>query len=348
MMYLALTLLVVLISLLVYMFLGGPKLPPETDAIIDEVLSSDLPEIITGQTGYATSNGLQIWYERISPDGPSNGTVLLIMGNGGDALEWPPQFVRAFVDEGYHVIRYDHRDTGMSDWVEEWDRKNPYSTAEMADDAIAVLDALDVQKAHLVGLSMGGIIAQEIASTTPERVSSMTLMSTSGYVGDPELPGLTSHYFFESAIKGIPLLKYRLMGGEKNLIKERIAKTISVAGRDGLDVREVAEVVLYNLRERRGVHIWGALHHLAAVSASGSRYEQLQTAGLPTLVIHGTADRILPIEHGKKLVEVIPNANGLWLDGVGHVFPYPNMDRVTEQIFSHISMTSESSEQTSS
>lgn len=275
MIYIALVLLVLLLGLLVYMFLGGPTLPPETDAIIGDVLRSELLEIITGKTGYATSNGLHIWYERISSDGPSNGTILLIMGNGSDALEWPPKFVRAFVNEGHHVIRYDHRDTGMSDWVEEWDRTNPYSTAEMADDAIAVLDALNVQKVHLVGFSMGGIIAQEIAIDSPERVASLTLMSTSGYVGGPDLPGLTSRFFIEYVIKGIPLLKYRMTDGEKNLIKERIAKTISVAGRDGLDIRELAEVVLYNLRERRGIHIKGALHHRAAVSVSGSRYEKL-------------------------------------------------------------------------
>ena len=190
-------LLLLLAGLLIYAFASGPALPPETDAIIEDVLNSELSEVIVGQTGFASSHDLKIWYESISPEGSSKGTVLLIMANGGDALIWPPKFVRAFVDAGYQVIRYDHRGTGMSDRVENWDRKNPYSVADMAGDAVAVLDALKIQKAHLVGLSMGGMIAQEVATNHPDRVASLTLMMTSGYVGDPDLPGLTSRYFLD-------------------------------------------------------------------------------------------------------------------------------------------------------
>jgi len=95
-------------------------------------------------------------------------------------------------------------------------------------------------------------------------------------------------------------------------------------GPEDLDIRETAELVLYGLRERRGISLRGAYQHLTAVTVSGSRYERLKTLNIPTLVIHGTTDPINPIEHGKKLAQVIPNAEGLWLDGVGHVFPYPN------------------------
>jgi pimeloyl-ACP methyl ester carboxylesterase len=99
----------------------GPTLPPETDTIIEGVLNSELPEVVTGRTGFASSDGLSIWYESISPEGPPKGTILLIMANGGNALDWPPKFVLAFVDASYQVIRYDHRGTGMSDWVDfDW------------------------------------------------------------------------------------------------------------------------------------------------------------------------------------------------------------------------------------
>lgn len=141
--------------LIIYIFTAGPKLPLETDAIIDEVLNSDLPNVIIGETSFASSDGLNIWHERIAPEGTPNGTVLLIMSLGGDALHWPPTFVQAFVDDGYQVIRYDQRGTGMSDWVKDWNRKNPYSLADMAGDAVAVLDALEVKEAHVVGVSMG-------------------------------------------------------------------------------------------------------------------------------------------------------------------------------------------------
>lgn len=302
---------------------------------IDEVLQSELPELVVGQTGFATSDGLQIWYESISPEGVPKGTVLLVMANGGDALIWPPKFIQVFINAGYRVIRYDHRGVGMSDGVLNWDSKTPYTISDMANDAVAVLEALNVQEAHVVGLSMGGMIAQEIAIEHPGKVSSLTLMSTSGYIGDPDLPGLSSSYLISAALKGIPLLKYRLLGGEKNLIKERIAKMVVMDSED-VDVRETAEVVLYDLRKRKGISIQGALQHQAAVTVSGSRYEKLKTLNVPTLVIHGTADQIIPVEHGKKLVEMIPHAKGLWLDNVGHVFPYPNMDSVNEKVLSQM------------
>lgn len=322
--------------LLVYVFVSGPKLPPETDAVIDEVLNSELPELIIGKTGFALSDGLNIWYESILPAETPKGTVLLIMGIGGDALFWPPLFMQAFLVAGYQLIRYDHRSTGMSDWIKDWDRKNPYSVVDMAGDAMAVVDANEIEKAHLVGLSMGGMIAQEMAIKHPQRVASLTLMMTSGYIGDPDIPGLTSRYFLESAVKGIPLFKYRLMGGERNLIKERIAKQIVGFGYDGLDIKEMAEVVLYALRKRRGIHLWGALQHQTAVTVSGSRYAGLSRLNISTLVVHGTADQLIPVAHGRKLVEVIPGAKGWWLDGVGHVFPVPDMKALMTKIIAHM------------
>lgn len=242
--------ILVLLLIVIYVYTAGPALPQETDAIIESVINSELPEIISGQTGFAQSDSLNIWYESTSPMNPPKGTVLLIMGNGADALIWPPKFIRAFVDAGYQVVRYDQRGTGMSDWVKDWDSKHPYSIADMADDAVAVLNALKIQEVHVVGFSMGGMIAQEIAIRSPNKVASLTLMMTSGFVGDPELPGLTSRYFFGSIVQGLPLLKYRITGGEENLIKERIAKTMLVVRPEELDIKELAELVLYDLRKR--------------------------------------------------------------------------------------------------
>jgi pimeloyl-ACP methyl ester carboxylesterase len=160
-------------------------------------------------------------------------------------------------------------------------------------------------------------------------------MMTSGYIGDPDLPSLSSRYFVSLFVKGLPLLKYRLMGGEKNLIKERIAKTIAVVGYEGLDIKETAEVVLYDLRKRRGLNLKATLQHQTAVTFAGSRYNRLRTLDIPTLVVHGTADQFIPVEHGRKLVEIIPHARGMWLDGVGHVFPVPDMAALLKNIFAH-------------
>jgi pimeloyl-ACP methyl ester carboxylesterase len=261
---------------------------------------------------------------------------MLLMGMGGDGFFWPPEFLRAFVDAGYRTVRYDHRGTGMSDWFKDWNRHNPYSLRDMAGDAVAVLDALGIDSAHFVGLSMGGMIAQEIAIHHPQRVASLTLMMTSGHAGDPELPGPSSHFFINNVAGGLPLLKYRLMGGEKNLIKERVAKMVAALGAEGIDVRETAELVLYDLRRRRGINGRAILQHWMAINLSGSRYEGLKDVAAPTLVVHGTADQLLPIEHGRKIAAIIPGAQGLWLDGVGHIFPVPDIDSLMEHILRHL------------
>jgi pimeloyl-ACP methyl ester carboxylesterase len=224
----------------------------------------------------------------------------------------------------------------MSDWVTNWDRKNPYTLLDLANDAIAVLDKLDIKQAHLIGLSMGGMVAQEVAINHSTRVASLTLIMTSGYIGDPDIPGLSSRYFWSSLIKGLPLLKYRLIGGEKNLIKEVIAKTITATGYEGLDIKEIAELVLFDIRKRRGINLKALFQHQTAISISGSRFERLKTLSMPTLVIHGTEDQVNPIEHGKKLVDVIPNSKGLWLDGVGHLFPVPDMEALLTKITAHL------------
>lgn len=328
-------LLLLLVGLLVYVFASGPKLPAETDEIVENVLGSDLPEVVAGQTGFASSGGLKIWYESLSPQVLPKATILLITALGGHALEWSPSLLQRFVNAGYQVVRYDQRGTGMSDWIEGWNFKNPYSIADLAGDVMAVLDALRIQQAHIVGLSMGGMVAQEVAIRHPARVASLTLLMTSGFIGDPDLPGFTSR-FLASMVKGIPLLKYRIMGGEKNLIKERIAKHISAGGSSRLDIKETAEVVLYDLRKRKGINMRAIFQHQAAVKISGTRYEKLKVLNTPTLVIHGTADRLIPIEHGKKLVDIIPHATGLWLEGVGHVFPVPDMDALMKNVISHV------------
>lgn len=330
------TILVLIIALLVYMYFSGPSLPSETDSIIEHVINGETPNLIVGKTGFASSNGLDIWYETINPEVLPKGTVLLLMSMGGNALFWPPKIINALINAGYQVIRYDHRGTGMSDWVTNWDRENPYTLLDMANDAIAVLDELDIKQANLIGLSMGGMIAQEVAINHSTRVASLTLIMTSGYIGDPDIPGLSSRYFWSSLIKGLPLLKYRLIGGEKNLIKEVIAKTITATGYEGLDIKEIAELVLFDIRKRRGINLKAIFQHQTAVSISGSRFERLKTLSIPTLVVHGTEDQVNPIEHGKKLVDVIPNAKGLWLDGVGHLFPVPDMETLLTKITAHL------------
>ena len=323
--------LLLLVGSSIYIYRSGPSLPKGTDEIIEYVLKSPLPEVVNGKTGVAKSKGLDIWYESISPKGSLRGSILLIMGISNDALGWPQKFIQSFVDSGYQVIRYDHRGTGMSDWVNNWDSKNPYSIADMADDGIAVLDSLGIRKANIIGISMGGMIAQELAINHPDRVISLTSIMSSGFIQDPKLPKISSGIAWE-LIK--VSLKYGIIGGERNMIKLHLVSRIILMGsaKYDLNIKEIAEQVLYNIRKRKGYNSNVSKQHQGAVSLSGSRYDKLKLISTPTLIVHGKSDPFIPIDHGEKCVSIIPNADSLWLNNMGHDIPDNLIDTLSKKI----------------
>ena len=329
-----LAILLLLIGSSIYIYTSGPTLPKETDEIIEGILKNPLPEIVKGKTGFAKSQGLNIWYESISPKNPSKGAILLIMGISNDALGWPQKFIQSFVDSGYQVIRYDHRGTGMSDWVKNWDSKKPYSLADMAEDGIAVLNSLGIKKANIIGISMGGMIAQELAINHPDRVVSLTSMMSSGYIEDPDLTKISSSITWQLIRTS---LKYGIIGGEKNMIKMHVSSRIILMGNAtyALDTKEISEQVLYNIRKRNGYNSDVSKQHQGAVFLSGSRYEKLKLISFPTLIIHGKSDPFIPIDHGKKCVSVIPNADSLWLEDMVHDIPDNLTNTLTKKIITN-------------
>ena len=151
-------------------YFAGPQLPGDIDKTIDDVQRSDLPEFLKGETGYVYPKNKKVWYESIEPNSPTKGVVMLFMGIANDALGWPQGFIDLLVESGYQVIRYDYRGTGMSDWMPEWEQ-SPYSLTDLASDAELILKTLKIKKAHLVGVSMGGMVAQEFAIHFPNRTS---------------------------------------------------------------------------------------------------------------------------------------------------------------------------------
>lgn len=328
--------LVIFISVVVLILYSGPKLEHETLRIIDETLNEELPELIKGKTGFVLSNNVKIWYELISPTTPAKGVVCLLMSNAADGLMWPPSFINRFTSAGFEVLRFDYRGTGQSDWIPNWSNENAYSLSDMATDVKSILDALDISRVHLFGFSLGGMIAQEVAINYPDKVLSLTLLMTTGDATDSSMKVFSLKPFIRSFINSIPIMKYRIMGGERNLIIERILKMKLVLDDNSFDVKETAQQVLYDLRKRKGINIKAVFQHFRAVAISGSRYDKLKSLKLPALIIHGTNDEMFPLEHGKKLVELIPNAKFIWLDGVGHMFPIPNMDAVIKKVFENM------------
>lgn len=314
----------------VYLYQSGPPLPTDTDDIISQAMADPLPQFVSGHSGRARSGEVGIWYESVQPERPAQGTVLLVMGISNDALGWPQPFIDGLVDAGFQVIRYDHRDTGLSDW----DVDAGYSLTEMAADAIAVLDALDVEQTHVVGVSMGGMIAQEIALRHPARTRTLALLMSSGHIEDRGIAPVSGDVAKE-LIK--VSLKYGVVGGERNMIKLHVASRIILRGDAGypVGVRNTAQQVLYNLRVRRGYNHAASAAHQAAVRRTGSRLEQLRDLDIPTLVVHGKVDPFIPIAHGEKLEQTTPGARGLWLDDMGHDLPEPLFEPISSALISH-------------
>ncbi|NHF60318.1 alpha/beta hydrolase [Flavobacteriaceae bacterium TP-CH-4] len=324
-----------------YTFLAGligcasvPKLSKENKRTINEVLKAPLPKIIQGETGFAQSTGHQIWFERQKPKDSIKGSVLLIMGNGNDALTWPQSFIYPLVQQGYEVIRFDHRGTGLSTSEKKWNRKNHYTLNDMADDAVAILDTLGLEKVHIVGVSMGGMIAQIIAIDHPERTVSLTSIMSSGDVMDPNLPPMSQEIFPKMVST---VLKHGLFGNKKGQIKRQIVhrRILMGAATGDIDVKTMAETALYNLKERNGYRIIAARHHYKAIQLAGPRYEALSKLTIPALVIHGVQDPVMPISHSKKLVCLLPDADSLWVKNMGHDIPEAAIGEITDAMVLH-------------
>ena len=327
---LAIVFFLVLAIGIIYMELSLPDLPEGADKIINDVVNSDLPSL-KGEEGYAYNDKVKIWYESRMPKDSLKGTIMLIMGMSNDALSWPEYFIDPLVEAGFHVIRIDNRGTGLSDWEGDWSLLNSYTLDDMAKDAIAVLDTLNVEKIHVIGISLGGMIAQTIAINHPERVTTLTSIMSTGYYMDSELPAtkpiLVTDLFMAN-------LRYGLIKTEANMIKLHLVGRELLKGDNEYDinVEEVAKAVLDNYRNRRGDNPLSFRQQSQAIIKSGSRYKGLSNLNIPTLIIHGIRDPMVPFEHGEKCYEVIPNARKLWIDGLGHDIPELYSEKIIVEI----------------
>lgn len=281
------------------------------------------------------ANGIQIEYDEFGS--ANERPMLLIMGLGAQMTLWDEEFCSMLADRGHRVIRFDNRDVGLSTKfgstgvpdplgvVQAFEKgestKAPYLLKDMADDAAGLLDALGIDSAHVVGASMGGMIAQTFALEHPERTRTLTsIMSTTGH---PDLPPATPEAM---AILTAPPVADRSEAIERAVAANRVIGSPGIAT-DETWIRERA-----GRGFDRSFYPEGSMRQMAAVVASGSRRDALHELRMPALVIHGKEDPLVRVEGGLDTQKAIPGARLLLIDGMGHNLPPAVWPQVTEAI----------------
>jgi pimeloyl-ACP methyl ester carboxylesterase len=288
-------------------------------------------------SGKAQTNGIEIYYEGFG--NPANPSILLAMGLDAQCVMWTEYFMQPLIDAGFFLIRYDNRDLGLSTWMEGWNRKNPYTLEDMASDAIGVLDALNIQKTHLIGVSMGGMISQRISISYPERVLTLTSIMSSGYALDP---ALQTNVFQKIIFKAAPFIirnftiKNRFTNHEVSV--ENYVKTYHFLAGTKFPLNEdyFRALFTYSILERKGQNPKSRLQHWYAVVMSGSRLKELGQIKIPTLILHGTADRLVPHRHSEKYAKLIPNSKLVLMEGIGHEMPKDELPNIHGHILTHL------------
>ena len=268
-------------------------------------------------------NNIEIEYDTFGDS--SSKPLLLVMGLGGQMIAWLDELCEYVANQGFFVIRFDNRDVGLSTKFEEKGIPNlselipaflrgekadpPYTLEDMADDAIGVLDDLNIDKAHICGASMGGMIAQIIAFRHPTRVLSLaSIMSTTG---NPDLPQATPE-FLQEIFSPPPT-------DREAYIKESVRRGHLTYGT--FPYNEEQERILSAAEFDRCFYPQGIMRQFAAVAANGNRKTKLTSISVPTLVVHGREDPLVPVEGGIDTAEAIPGAELLIVDGMGHSVP---------------------------
>jgi len=286
----------------------------------------------------AQANGIEIEYETFGDRGAR--PLLLIMGLGAQLVLWEKEFCTDLVERGHFVIRYDNRDVGLSTKLEQAGAPNvlevmqaaaagrpveaPYTLDEMADDAAGLLDTLDLDSAHVVGASMGGMIAQTLVLRHAERVRSLTSIMSS--TGNPALPPPKPEPL-QALMQ--PRVKERESAIEQAVSLQRLI------GGTGFPFDAERTRRLAALSYDRSFYPVGLARQIAAIMASGNRRPALASVEAPTLIIHGDADPLVPLEAGRDTAQAIPGAELLVIEGMGHELPPQVWPRIIEAVSRH-------------
>ena len=277
------------------------------------------------------ANGIDIEFEDTGPDlthdGQNQPAVLLVMGLGMQLIAWPAPLVQGLVAAGYRVICFDNRDVGLSQHFDQFGTPNllwqgfkyklglpvkaPYRLHDMAADAVGLLDALGIEKAHIAGVSMGGMIAQRLALMAPGRVKSLTsIMSSSGARGLPTANAdITRLLLARPADTGLQSVVSHTM------------KLLQAIGSPGFPMDEADLRARVTAATRRFYHPQGISRQIVAMVADTRRADELARITAPTLVVHGRADPLVPFSCGQDTARRIPGARLVPVEGMGHDLP---------------------------
>lgn len=259
---------------------------------------------------------------------PALPPLLLIMGLGGSMLWWPDDLCRALTAAGLFVVRYDHRDTGRSTACEPGEPG--YDSDDLVADAVAVLDGRGIRAAHLVGVSAGGAIAQRLALDAPQRVLSLTLISSSPAVETgrdlPPPEGSFIRFVTEADVEW----------SQPGAVLEHLVGYARVLAGDRRPFDEAACRELVRREMERSVAIASLQNHDIVAARGGPVHGSLGDISVPTLVIHGTADPLFPLEHGRVLADSIPHAALFEIAEAGHGVEHRDRDAIARAVVDHV------------
>tara|TARA_B100001029_G_scaffold54367_1_gene43736 strand:+ start:8867 stop:9826 length:960 start_codon:yes stop_codon:yes gene_type:complete len=292
--------------------------------------------------GYAKNGDIEIYYIDY---GPEEGTpVLLVQGLGGQLTFWPDELIEMFKENGFRPIVYDNRDVGLSHSFEEYGKPNfvwnyikfylrlpinsVYSLTDMSNDGIAVLDELEIEKSHVLAQSMGGMITQRMVADNNDRFISYVLIASMA-----ETPNVSNSPKGELR----DLIESRSFKEES--IDERVARSLrifQILSSEGVVIDEdrFREEAIKNIE--RSPNDSGFSRQLIAILADDNRFNEVKRISVPTLVIHGKLDPLVPFDEGKKTAESIPNSKFIAVEKMRHLIDEPVLEVIEDPLIEHL------------
>jgi len=280
------------------------------------------------------ANGLQFWTETFGDN--QRPAILLVMGNAGQSILWPQQFCEQLANKGYFVIRYDHRDVGLSSPVDY--AKNPYNLLDMAKDAISICDYYGIKKVNVVGASMGGEIAMIMGAHFPDRINSLTLMMTSTdmSVGLAALQDQPSNSTLSKPNPEYIAWLKNMMANPKSTVEGQVSQYIegvrlANGSKIPLDEELIHQLVMQMFARMR--YPTNQKNHFLAIQASYALHSEAPSKiKVPTLILHGDQDPIFPVDHAYAIQKAIPHSKLAIVPGMGHTVHTPFFNIIIESI----------------